>query len=142
MASRPRHRAKKLALTRAAEWWAQGCPGGDIKLEQHLAHLRDEGWNDTALDIERAEIEELRRDGCIERAHWKYIVVFCSCAWTHRPVGMGASVPSGIASAEIIAACMGCGIPRKEWADVFSGVRLMVSAALPHLVQKQSQPSD
>ena len=131
-----RHRAKKLALTRAAEWWAKGCPGADIDLEQHLADLRDEGWNDTALDIERAEIEALREDGSIEPEHWQPVSVFQACTWTYRSVGMGASVPSGIAATEILSVCHLLRIPPKQWEEVFAYVRLMVSVALPYLQPK------
>src|SRR5690606_15569086 len=60
-----RHRGKKLALTRAAVWWAKGGPGSD--LEEHLAHLRDEGYSDEALAVERKECEAQREDGRIER---------------------------------------------------------------------------
>lgn len=136
--ARPRYRVKKLALTRAAEWWAKGCPGSDINLEEHLAHLRDEGWNDTALQIERDEWLEVIDDGLIEPDLWPIVSVFAGCQWTYRNVGMGMSVPTGIDSTEILAECTLRGIPRKQLPEIRTGVRLMVAAALP-LIQPRER---
>jgi hypothetical protein len=131
-----RDRGKKVALTRAAEWWAKGCPGSD--LEKHLAGLRDEGYCEEALAIERAEGEALREDGRIHPTDWPVIRVFTACSWSHTPVGLSGSVPTGIAAAEIAAVCHLMRVPAADRPDMLGSIRTMVAAALPLLRPKET----
>lgn len=64
--------------------------------------------------------------------------MFASCQWTYRSTGMGASVPTGIASTEILAECTLRGIPRKQLPEILAGVQLMVATALP-LIQPRER---
>lgn len=116
-------------------WWAKGGPGSD--LEEHLAHLRDEGYCEEALAIERTECERQREDGRIERELWTIVSVFAGCCWEYAPIGLGGRAPVGISSMEILATCRLMRIPPREWDEVRMGVRWMVNAALPLLQPKE-----
>lgn len=116
-------------------WWAKGCPGSD--LEQHLATLRDEGYCDEALEIERKEGEALRADGYVALDDWKVVTVFSACSWSYAPHGLAGRAPIGITAPEVLAVCQLLRIPAREWNEVFMGVRWMVNAALPLMQPKE-----
>lgn len=64
--------------------------------------------------------------------------VFNSCTWAYLQAGMGEVIPQGLPAAEVLAVCRLLRIPPKDWPDVFSGVRVMVAAALPLLRSKEA----
>lgn len=64
--------------------------------------------------------------------------VFSSCTWAYLQAGMGEAVPQGLPAAEVLAVCRLLRIPQRDWPEVFSGVRVMVAAALPLLRSKEA----
>lgn len=131
MAEVHRHRGHRKKLTEAAIWWARGCPGADV--EKDLERLREEeGWNETALAIERAEQEAHAAPRLIWPENWNAARVFESCKWT-KLLGLKGLYWDHISATEITSACVLLKIPRKEWDQVFDRVRAMEIAAKPVL---------
>lgn len=102
-----------------------------------MAQLRDEGYCDEAIALERAEGMRLLEDGRIERELWPVVAVFAGCSWTYTSRGLAGAVPTGISSQEIESTARVLGIPRKDCPVLFGGVRRMVNAALPLLQPKE-----
>lgn len=98
--------------------------------------MRNQGWDEEAIEEERAAAAELSEPGLIWKENWPAIVVFTRCEWT-KLVGMGGLVWSGIAASEIEAVLKLTKVPRDQWTLILDGVRLMVKAALPHINAKQ-----
>jgi hypothetical protein len=111
-------------------WWAQGSPGSDV--EDYIADLVAQGWDDESIAEERRQADELMEPRLIWPENWSTVQVFACCMWT-RHVGMNGQVWMGISAAEVRAAAQMLHVPRKEWPEMLYGVALMVEAAKPHL---------
>ncbi len=111
-------------------WWAQGSPGSDV--EDYIADLVNQGWDDEGIAEERRVAEELMEPRHIWPENWAVVEVFCRCTWT-RLAGFKDLIWIGISAQEVLAAMHSAHVPRKDWPEVSSGVAVMVNAALPHL---------
>ncbi|MEO5626922.1 MAG: DUF1799 domain-containing protein [Dokdonella sp.] len=134
MAEVHRHRGQVKKLEAAAIWWAQGQPGSGF--ESDLDELRDQGWDEEAIDVERAEAARLREPSLIWPKNWTIAHVFECCQWTVH-IGMAGGFWMGISGQEIDSVCRLQKVPRDEWHEVLLGVRLMASKAAPVMNEKK-----
>lgn len=98
--------------------------------------MRDQGWGEEELAIERADIKRQSAPGLIWPENWLTANVFLTCRWT-LVVGMGSAYWQGISAQEIEAACRLHRVPRAEVLDVLRGIHHMESAAQPILNEKK-----
>lgn len=123
-----RHRGQAKKLEGAAVWWAAGCPGADI--EEGVQELRAQGWDEDAIEIERAEAAELAEPGLVWPENETIAKVFIACRWT-KVMGLEKLIYDDISTQEIVSALVLYRIPRAQWIDHFEGVRLMAAASRP-----------
>lgn len=98
--------------------------------------MRDQGWSDEAIAIERDEAERLAEAGLIWPENWQIVQVFVTCHWS-RTVGFERTTFDGISGQEIIASMLAHRVPRAQWTEVFVGVRVMAGAAKPVLNERR-----
>ena len=99
--------------------------------------MRDQGWGEDELDIERAEVEQLREPGRVWPENWQIAQVFRNCRWEVL-AGFGGVHWYGIAAREIESASRMLAVPRALWPSTIAGVRLMEAAAAPLLNEKKN----
>jgi hypothetical protein len=97
-----------------------------------VEELRAQGWDQEAIDIEYAEAKRLAEPSLIWPENWTTALVFLACKWSRRD-GLEKVHFDGIPAQEIMAVMFAHRVPRKDWPEVFNGVRLMELAALPVL---------
>lgn len=98
--------------------------------------MRDQGWGEAELEIERDEIRRALEPGRIWPENWQVAQVFLACRWI-LVLGFGGAYWQGISAQEIDAACRLRCVPRAKWPEVLDGVRIMESAAQPILNEKK-----
>lgn len=105
---------------------------------EHLAELREQGWGEDELAIEREELERLRAPARVWPDNWTIVNVFLNCQWTLL-VGMDGGHYQGISSTEVESVCRLLRVPRAERETVLRGVRLMAGAAAAILNERTSR---
>lgn len=97
--------------------------------------MREQGWGEAELAIERQELERQREPSRIWPENWPTVNVFLSCQWTLL-ISMQGAHYQGISAQEIEAGCRLHRVPRAQRPEVLAGVRMMAAAAAPILNEK------
>jgi hypothetical protein len=97
-----------------------------------VEELRAQGWSEEAIELERAEAAYLAEPGLLWAENWTIGQVFLACRWI-KLMGLNKYIWDDISTQEIVASLLLHRIPRNQWTEHFTGVRIMVIAALPEL---------
>jgi hypothetical protein len=97
-----------------------------------VQELRAQGWSEEAIELERTEAARLAEPGLVWAENWTIGQVFLACRWI-KLMGREKYIWDDISTQEIVASLLLHRIPRAQWPDHFTGMRIMAMAARPVL---------